>query len=142
MEIAPWASCVSFRCLSLNERVILPAGMANTSLKKFTPQWVNWLILVMVYDSSKTRLIENMKVLMNKHYAKIRDAEVVEEMNTFIYSDEANQKGAGAQSGYHDDQLMATMLAYWGVVPRSLKDETSYVRRLLQAKSKPKEKKK
>jgi hypothetical protein len=87
--------------------------------------------------ASKTRLIENMKSIMNKHFAKIRDAEVIEEMKTFIYSDEANQKGAGAQSGYHDDQLMATMLAYWGVVPRSLKDETSYVRRLLQAKSKP-----
>ena len=81
--------------------------------------------------ASKTRLIENMKTLMNKHFAKIRDAEVIEEMKTFIYSDEANQKGAGAQNGYHDDQIMSTMLAYWGVQPRSLKDESNSVRRLL-----------
>lgn len=80
--------------------------------------------------SSKTRLIENMKMLLNKHFAKIRDASIVEEMKTFIYSDEANMKGAGAQNGYHDDQIMATMLAYWGVVPRTLKEE-SLIRRLL-----------
>lgn len=80
--------------------------------------------------SSKTRLIENMKTIFNKNFAKIRDKEVVEEMKTFIYSDEANQKGAGAQNGYHDDQIMATMLAYWNVQPRTLREE-SLVRRLL-----------
>lgn len=80
--------------------------------------------------SSKTRLIENMKMLLNKHFAKIRDATVVEEMKTFIYSDEANLKGAGAQQGYHDDQIMATMLAYWGVAPQTLKEQT-LIRRLL-----------
>lgn len=80
--------------------------------------------------SSKTRLIENMKTLLNKHFPKIRDNEVLEEMKTFVYSDEANQKGAGAQNGYHDDQIMATMLAYWNVPPITLKEE-SRVRRLL-----------
>ena len=85
--------------------------------------------------SSKTRLIENMKSLLNKKFAKWRDVVVVEETKTFIYSDDANQKGAGAQTGYHDDQIMATMMAYWGVVAKSLKDETSLVRRLLQAKA-------
>lgn len=87
--------------------------------------------------SSKTRLIENMKMILNKHFAKIMDGNVVEEMKTFIYSDEANQKGAGAQNGYHDDQIMATMLAYWGVIPKSLKEE-SLVRRLLGNQSRPK----
>lgn len=80
--------------------------------------------------SSKTRLIENMKSLLNKRFAKIRDGVTVEEMKTFIYSDEANQKGAGAQNGYHDDQIMSTMMAYWGVEARSLKEDT-LVRRLL-----------
>lgn len=80
--------------------------------------------------SSKTRLIENMKNLLNKHFPKLRDGEVVEEMKTFIYSDEANMKGAGSQNGYHDDQVMATMLAYWGVQARTLREE-SLVRRLL-----------
>lgn len=80
--------------------------------------------------SSKTRLIENMKMLFNKHFAKIRDGATVEEMKTFIYSDEANLKGAGAQQGYHDDQIMATMLAYWGVTPTTLREQT-LIRRLL-----------
>ena len=82
---------------------------------------------------SKTELIDNMKNLMNKHWAKWRDAEVVEESKTFIYSDEANQKGAGAQNGYHDDQIMATMLAYWGLTAKSQK-ELSLLERLLKEK--------
>ena len=86
--------------------------------------------------ASKTRLIENMKMLFNKHFAKITDADTVEEMKTFIYSDEANMKGAGAQQGYHDDQIMATMLAYWNVQPRTLQEE-SLIRRLLTGKPKP-----
>jgi hypothetical protein len=65
--------------------------------------------------ASKNLLIEHMKVLFHKHFPKIRDKVTVEEMKTFIYSDEAQMKGAGAQNGYHDDQIMATMLAYWGI---------------------------
>lgn len=86
--------------------------------------------------ASKTRLIENMKNLFNKHFAKIRDAEVVEEMKTFIYTDEAQMKGAGAQQGYHDDQIMATMLAYWGVEARTLREE-KLINRLLANRSRP-----
>jgi hypothetical protein len=65
--------------------------------------------------ATKTQLVENMKSLLAKHFPKIRDAVTVEEMKTFIYTDEAQQKGAGAQNGYHDDQVMAMMLAYWNV---------------------------
>lgn len=65
--------------------------------------------------ATKTQLIENMKTLFQKNFPKIRDFQTVEEMKTFIYSDEAHNKGAGAQNGYHDDQVMALMLAYWNV---------------------------
>lgn len=84
--------------------------------------------------SSKTQLIENMKKLLNCHFAKIRDRDTVEEMKTFIYSDEAQQKGAGAQNGYHDDQVMATMLAYWNVPPRSIIEEGLLERLLRERK--------
>jgi hypothetical protein len=67
--------------------------------------------------SSKTQLIENFRTLLDKKYPKIRDTKTVEESRTFIYTDEAAQKGAGAQRGYHDDRMMGKLLAYWGVVP-------------------------
>lgn len=67
--------------------------------------------------SSKTQLIENFKMLLDKQFPKIRDRKTVEEFKTFIYSDEAKQKGAGAQTGYHDDRVMAKLLAYWQIVP-------------------------
>jgi PBSX family phage terminase large subunit len=85
--------------------------------------------------ATKTQLIENMKNLLNKSWAKIRDAEVVEEMKTFIYTDEALQKGAGAQPGYHDDQLMATMLAYYGLTARTPREQTLLEELLKQAKT-------
>lgn len=84
--------------------------------------------------ATKTQLIENMKSIMSKHFAKIRDADTVEEMLTFIYTDEASLKGAGAQNGYHDDQIMATMLAYWNVIPRTLVEENLLNRLLKERK--------
>ena len=65
--------------------------------------------------ASKKLLIEHMNELFENHFPKIYDRETVEEMKTFIYSDEVKKKGAGAQAGYHDDRLMALMLAFWDV---------------------------
>lgn len=65
--------------------------------------------------STKTMLIENMKELFQKGFPKIQDVDSVNELNKFIYTDEASQKGAGAQAGYHDDRVMGMMLAYWNV---------------------------
>ena len=72
--------------------------------------------------ASKNLLIENGKVLFQKNFPKIRDKETVNELKTFIYSDEAQMKGAGAQNGYHDDQVMATLLAYWDIKAPTLKE--------------------
>lgn len=68
--------------------------------------------------SSKTQLIENYRVLLDKHFPKIRDKDTIDEFRTFIYSDEAALQGAGAQRNYHDDRVMAKLLAYWQVPPR------------------------
>jgi hypothetical protein len=78
--------------------------------------------------ATKTQLIENFKTLCDKKFPKIRDREVVEEAKTFIYTDTASMQGAGAQTGYHDDQLMATFLAYWGVQPKTLREESLFER--------------
>jgi len=65
--------------------------------------------------ATKTQLIENMKELFGKGFPKIYDEDTVNELNKFIYSNEAEHKGAGAQKGYHDDRVMGMMLAYWNV---------------------------
>lgn len=65
--------------------------------------------------STKTQLIEHFKTLLSKNFPKIYERETIDEMKTFIYTDEAAKKGAGAQSGYHDDRIMAKLLAYWNV---------------------------
>lgn len=65
--------------------------------------------------ATKTQLIENMKELFAKGFPKIYDEDTVNELNKFIYSNEAEQKGAGAQKGYHDDRVMGLMLAFWNV---------------------------
>lgn len=85
---------------------------------------------------TKTHLIENMVALFDKKFPKIRDKRTVEEMKTFIYSDEADKKGAGAQNGYHDDNIMATMLAFWNI-----KAVTAREKSLLDRLNAPKQKK-
>lgn len=65
--------------------------------------------------STKTQLIEHFRDLLDKKFPKIRDKKTLDEVRVFIYTDEAVQKGAGAQRGYHDDRIMCKLLAYWGV---------------------------
>lgn len=48
-------------------------------------------------------------------FVKLSDRLTLEEMRTFLYSDKAYSKGMGAELGFHDDRVMATMLAYWDV---------------------------
>lgn len=67
--------------------------------------------------ATKTQLIEHMKSLFHRRFPKIRDVRIVNELKMFIYTDEAKERGAGAQKGYHDDLTMAMMLAYWNVMP-------------------------
>lgn len=73
--------------------------------------------------ASKKLLIDNFISLLKSKYVKIRDAKTLEEMKTFIYSDEAQQKGAGAQKGFHDDLIMSLMLAYWGIKPKTQEEK-------------------
>ena len=65
--------------------------------------------------STKTQLIEHFRDLLQKKFPKVRDQKTLDEFRTFIYSDEAKNKGAGGQRGYHDDRVMGKLLAYWKV---------------------------
>ncbi len=62
---------------------------------------------------TKPLLISNFRHLLRNFPLKIRSKETIEQFKTFIFTDEAKKKGAGAQSGFHDDRVMATLLAFW-----------------------------
>lgn len=69
---------------------------------------------------SKQALITNFMELLRKRRVSIFDEKTIEEMKTFIWSDEARQRGAGAQRGFHDDDMMSTMLAFWEFSPTKM----------------------
>jgi hypothetical protein len=66
---------------------------------------------------TKTMLISNFQDLLRKRFPQIFDAKTKKEFGTFVWSDEAREQGAGAQRGYHDDDVMSTLLAFWEMSP-------------------------
>ena len=118
---------------SLKDRVMLvpeATGVGQALVEALKPLWDN-IYIREVYSAildkkssklgfyttyaTKTQLIENMKELFQSGFPKIYDEDTVNELNKFIYTDSAQEKGAGAQQGYHDDRVMSMMLAYWNV---------------------------
>jgi len=86
---------------------------------------------------TKQALISHFQDLLRKGFPRIYDQKTIDELNTFIWSDEARQKGAGAQRGFHDDDIMSTLLAYWGITPATMavkaaKRSKSFKKRLYQ----------
>lgn len=65
--------------------------------------------------ATKTQLIEHYRKQLQKGFAKVSDRETVDEFQVFTYSNTASSQGASAPHGYHDDNVMATLLAFWGV---------------------------
>lgn len=63
--------------------------------------------------SSKQALITHFQDLLRNNFPRIYDSRITEEMKTFVYSDEATHQGAAATRGWHDDFVIATLLAYW-----------------------------
>ena len=45
--------------------------------------------------------------------SELYESIIDEEMKTFLWSDSASQSGAGAARGFHDDDVMSTMLGFW-----------------------------
>jgi hypothetical protein len=78
--------------------------------------------------STKEMLITNFDKLLQRNFPKVRDRETIEQLKTFIYTNEARKKGAGAQSGFHDDEVMSTLLAYWEIEPHTIREERALKR--------------
>jgi hypothetical protein len=71
---------------------------------------------------SKQQLIDHFQKLLREQVPKIYDRATVEEMKSFVWNNEATQKGAGASRGFHDDDIMSTLLAYWEFSPRKVEE--------------------
>lgn len=71
---------------------------------------------------SKQQLIQHFQTLLRNHIPKVYDKKTVEEMKTFLYADDATLQGAGAARGFHDDDIMSTMLAYWEFHPKKIEE--------------------
>lgn len=68
-------------------------------------------------SGTKPLLVDNFITLLREGQAIVRSEKVINEMPTFVYTDDAKKKGMGAQSGFHDDGIIATMLSYLDVDP-------------------------
>ena len=67
--------------------------------------------------ASKQALISHFINLCRKDFPKILDEATIEEFKSFVWQNSAKQKGAGAERGFHDDDVISTMLAYWELKP-------------------------
>jgi len=72
--------------------------------------------------ASKQALISHFQDLLRNGIPKVYDRKTIEEMKVFVWSDEASQSGAGASRGFHDDDIISTMLAFWEFHPRKVEE--------------------
>ena len=75
----------------------------------------------MSYDS-KQQLIAHFQGLLRDKKPKIFDKKTIEEMKVFCWTNEATQSGAGAPRGFHDDDVISTLLAYWEFNPQKIQE--------------------
>lgn len=72
--------------------------------------------------SSKEALITHFQQLLREGMPKIYDRKTIEEMKSFVWSDEASRQGASASPGFHDDEVMSTLLAFWDLSPKRVEE--------------------
>lgn len=87
---------------------------------------------------TKSQLINHFKNLLREKVVKIYDHNTIEEMKSFMWSDDAKMQGAGAAKGFHDDDVMSTLLAYWDFHPEAVEEDE--IRRFNPPPSKSKRK--
>lgn len=71
---------------------------------------------------SKSKLINHFKSLLIGKVPKIYDKKTIEEFKVFLWNNEASQQGAGAARGFHDDDVISTLLAFWDWTPQKSED--------------------
>ena len=69
---------------------------------------------------SKQQLIQHFQSLLRDRKVKIYDKKTIEEMKTFLWSNDATMQGAGAAKGFHDDDIISTMLGFWEIQPQKI----------------------
>lgn len=85
-------------------------------------------------NKTKPQLVENFRELLENDDIKIRDEQVVNEMQTFVYQ----QTGyAEAAPNSHDDAVMGSMLSYWDIEPKSKGEQTRIKSGILSQKRQP-----
>ena len=62
---------------------------------------------------SKPLLVNHYQELLRLKNPKLRSAETLEEIKTFIWSDQARASGMGAKTGFHDDRIISFLLAFF-----------------------------
>ena len=72
---------------------------------------------------SKQQLIQHFQRLLRERIPKVYDKKTIEEMKTFLWTDQATQQGAGAARGFHDDDIFSTMLAFWDFDPEKIVEQ-------------------
>ena len=63
--------------------------------------------------STKPLLVSRFQELLRLRNPVICEKETIEEFKSFVYSDVAKKQGMGAKEGFHDDRVIATLLAFW-----------------------------
>jgi hypothetical protein len=71
---------------------------------------------------SKQQLINHFQILLRDKKVKIYDKKTTEEMKVFLWNNDATQQGAGAARGFHDDDVMSTLLAYFEFNPKKIEE--------------------
>jgi hypothetical protein len=84
--------------------------------------------------STKPLLVDNFLKLLREGIIKIRAQEIINEMSTFVYSDDTKRKGMGAQTGFHDDSIISCMLAVWRLIQVKLEAGQTFESLLPQKK--------
>lgn len=67
---------------------------------------------------SKNELINHFQKLLRNRIVKLHHRKTIEEMKVFLWSNSATEQGAGASRGFHDDNVMSTMLSFWDWTPQ------------------------
>lgn len=62
---------------------------------------------------SKPLLVNHFQELLRLKNPKLRTRETLEEIKTFIWSEQPKKSGMGAKTGFHDDRIISFLLAFF-----------------------------
>lgn len=78
-------------------------------IMKVVTEKIGWRTTSVTKPLLITRFQERLRLTMPKIYSR----KTIEQFKSFIFTDAAHQSGMGAERGFHDDRLIAVLLAFW-----------------------------